>query len=184
MVEGGRGYALGIDFSVADLEGWSLVPVVYREDEQRRVLQDVYDKVQEEVAELVDRQPAWEEMDLAKIAFSAGFLMAHVTGFLAPCFKHPCFEAEGEWRLFRPWIEGQFTGQTGTFPLNFRTSGSLIVPYTDFCLKPEYICKVVMGYQVPDDPTRESVTFLLRSHGIELSHCHIENSNIPVRAPA
>jgi hypothetical protein len=169
---GGHGYAVGIDFSSAEMGGWSLVPVIYRKEAQCQILEGIYDRIQDDVATALEGQPN------SDIEFIAGCLMAHMTGFIAPCFKDPCFAAEEEWRLFRPCFKEQ---RSGTPPFKYRTAGSLIVPYIDFSLKRECIQKVVMGYQVPDYPTRQSVKMLLESCGIDPDRCMIENSKVPVR---
>jgi hypothetical protein len=177
---GGFGYAVGIDSSLLDLAGWSLVPVIYDEAEQRRVLAEIYDKIQVAVATLADTfKSAPPIVDM--IESIAGDLVADVTGLIAPWYKHPCFAAEEEWRLFRPRVEGKNVKPERMFPLKFRAYRDWVVPYAEFVVKPEAFRKVIMGSQVPDHPTRQSLRLLLRENGIDLATCEIEQSNVPVR---
>jgi len=180
---GGHGYALGIDSAAFEVPGWSLVAVIYDRPIQERILASVFDKIQSDAATLADTfKPSSGVVE--KIETTAGHLFVDVTALLAPCFKDPSFTAEDEWRLFRPRLEGEYVGTEGLFPLQFRAHGPLVVPYAEFTVRPEAFKKIIMGYQVPDHPVRQSLRLLLRESGIDPAAFGIERSNVPVRGAA
>jgi hypothetical protein len=177
----GHGYALGIDPSAFEVPGWSLAPVIYDRSIQRRILADVFDKIQETAATLADNfrlSPAV----VKKIESTAGALLVDLTALLAPCLKDRAFDAEDEWRLWRFWLESNKAKQV--FPLKFRAHGDLVVPYTEFAVKPDAVKAIIMGYQVPEHPVRQSLRLLLRESGIDPAAVDITRSDVPVLGAA
>ena len=159
--------------------------MIYDENDQRRILADMYEQIEGTAAMIADEFGSSTDRDtLARIEITAGHLLADVTGLLAPCLKDPSFHTEEEWRLFRLWFEGRHFGPEFRFPLEFRRQEDLVVPYTEFSLKAEAIRRLVMGYQVPEHPARQSLRLLLEASGIDPEKCVIEKSNVPVRGAA
>jgi hypothetical protein len=122
---GGHGYALGFDSATFEVKGWSLVPVIYDRSSQERILAGVFDKIQETAVTLADTFKPNQAV-AEKIESTAGHLLVDLTALLAPCFKDRSFDAEEEWRLFWPRLEGEHVGTEDLLPLKFRTRGTLI----------------------------------------------------------
>ena len=181
---GGHGFALGLDPNALERAKWSLVPVTYDEDDQKRMLATIFDNIQETAANLVDVPVRPTEDLVSKIESTAGHLLMDVSSILAPCFKHESFSSEEEWRLFRTTAESEKVTRDKDFHLSFRASQGLIVPYAEFPVGPEAFKKITMGYQVPEYPVRKSLEYLLRESGIDPSSVEIDKSNVPVRGAA
>jgi hypothetical protein len=164
------------------MTGWSLVPVVYEEVDQRRILERLFDQIQSAAVRLLETFGATADV-VEKIESTVGHLLADVTFLLAPCFKDPSFAAEEEWRIFKTRLEGEGIDDD-PLPLKFRGSASQVVPYAEFAFAPRALKAAVLGYQVPEHPVKQSLRLLLKRSGVDPGTIEITRSTVPARGTA
>lgn len=93
------------------------------------------------------------------------------------------FSEEEEWRIFRLDIESPKTSAQYMVTPEFRAAHGTIIPYTEIELPKgasSPIRKIVLGYQLDEELSRESLRDLLRKAGLPLD-LEIFKSNVPVR---
>lgn len=178
----GLGYAVGFEPQGIMQQGWTTSSVSYDESEQSSRLKLLIERVESEAVSLIrdncqtsDR--AWHE-DVAGVA-----LYAALRG-LAPCFKHPSFSSEEEWRAFDYHIEGEGIDSGRRKSPKFRASNGRIIPFIELVLptgNESPIREIVIGYQIDEAVARESISFLLRKAGLPLDKVKIRMSEVALK---
>jgi hypothetical protein len=167
------GFAIG--FSGEDLRemshewGW-LVPVVYEEEEQRRVIRNLLNDVLQELQEL--RNPAKERER------PAGNLVAYLNRY-APILKHKAFQEEHEWRVVTRPLLCTLKG------FGYRTGPSMLIPYFRLSLENRRalaIREIVIGPTPHPEQSLRSVHGLLTKNRIEVEVPYRQGVRIRVSA--
>jgi len=172
----GRGYSCGFEFSEATRISSSpealtagkqpiIRKVIYDGAEQIRLVTNYLEKSRSAVTEL-HRAGA----DLGRMSLQS----VNVLLEMILCFKHPAFEEEREWRLFRAVMDSSKSEE-----LRFRDSAGLLVPYRPTYLfdfggsEPTFPLRTIyLGPAV--DPTRAKIA-------VDLLLRHVATHSSPIK---
>ena len=165
----GHGFAIGFDPQTFDLKragpkrDVELKPVIYDEEEQERMADEIIHVLQEHGNELHD-----------KFVLGAA---RHNAWWQAPRCKNPAFENEQEWRLISRDDPGD--------ALNFRErAGRHLTPFVKFPLDPakKPIREIWLGPRNQSQRNVHAVGQLLRRWGYDRGNVEFRASSIPLRA--
>jgi hypothetical protein len=183
---GGGGYSMEFGFPSSLPPGTSsdfrrrqtfLAKVTYEPDEQRGLLNELLDKVEEEVVGLREEKlPPGENME----GFSARILDALLPSWLYTV-KDRAFSSEHEWRLvLLPSVS--VGGYTEYCNLLFRSGRTGLIPYITVRRAPKLpLTSVTCGPSVSHEMAEHTVRMFLKKHGFEEAAKHVTSSTVPVR---
>jgi hypothetical protein len=179
---GGAGYAIGFDPTRLTTARTHLWRVTYMPAEQRRMLGTMIDALEEKFLELASGQEAKMKGGVERVA---AHVLADTIWASAGRMKHYAFETENEWRLVSLGLQGKYVQQVGEPPpLEFRPTGSTIVPYypIHYKGKPEGLPlrSIIVGSRVDFPRAEMSLRHLLRQHGYD-EGLPIERSKVPLQ---
>lgn len=184
----GGGYSLG--FKRSDLvrtvgpDEFALCPIIYRVDEQRRILGNAIERFERLVVEKLSSESLLHQAAGVNVAAHSLWLVVRI---LSARMKSPSFEAEKEWRLSTLALEGEGTpdpsGEEDASHMGFRTVGSRIIPY----FKAQYdpgkmpIASVRSGPTVDGALAKDSILRILKNKGYPWREIRIESSQMLLR---
>lgn len=129
----GKGVSLGFnaDYIVECVreQSFQIGKCIYEPQRQRKLIQQVLDAVELDVAERVQGGESREQLSTIYASVFENIEIDLLR--IAAIIKHPSFREEKEWRIVSP----VYTDITGA-PIRFREAHAMLVPYVEFDLQP------------------------------------------------
>jgi hypothetical protein len=160
---GAGGFSIGFSGAflkdVSHRENVWLVPCVYDEVEQERIVEKLLKDVLDELGQRGRRHSGTK----------GGRLIEYLSRY-APVLKHKSFEEEEEWRLIsRPLMSSDER-------LDYRQGSSMLVPYYRVPLsahgQPLSLKEIIIGPTPHRTQSRRSVENILAKHGLQITQVH------------
>jgi hypothetical protein len=170
--QGGAGYSLGFSTSrlrtLVSQQDFLLCPVVYREEDQMKLVDEVIEKWLQDDHDFSAILPKLDSNSRFEDYFS----------MIAPIMKHPSFEEEGEWRIISPPLDCDMDR------FAFRPGRYSLVPYYRFSLESARvdfpIKRVCVGPSPEQHLSTVAAELFLISH--EMGRIQVQRSKIPYRS--
>jgi hypothetical protein len=164
---GTAGYAIGMKVANLLKDGvarFAVHRMLYDQSKQREVV----DWLVSESTLVFERHAALQDQD--ELLNEIGSRLVQTIFSL----KHPAFCGEDEWRILmlEPF-------DNPDYPVQYRVSGSRIVPYIELHFDAEWVNTVVLGPTVAPDPNEQAISRILVTGGF--SHAKCIASAIPFR---
>lgn len=168
----GTGVAIAFEaMQLWQVGGFVLQQVLYRREDQRRLIEGVI-RLVDEVAGQFDHHPV-SDRALAELAVSYLRLQAGR-------IKNPAFVAENEWRLIATtrW-SGSVVPRAGDLETHFRVVNGRVVPYLKIPIPRTAIKAIELGAACPMDDDDQGLRVLVEDH--QESQVNVFRSDVSVR---
>jgi len=173
----GTGYALAMNPSELHRDNFVLVKVLYRPDDQRKLLEELFRTVHD-VFQMYCRTHRFDNTDLWD---NAGRFAADQARLFRSQFKHEAFEAEKEWRIVTLETSDKSIRPENdiSIPVEFNQRASQVVPFIPMPLTHSAFNGIVCGFSSSHARDTRALDILSEDKlGRKLS---IETSKVPIR---
>lgn len=171
----GRGFALGFDPHGLGGDGFSLLPVLYGDDEQQAFIAKMLVAAEQTLAKELPNVPKCGHETLTTLSAHSAAQYVWAAGSQ---LKSKVFETEAEWRLVSLDVGQPIPASSQPF-FGFRNCGGRLVPYAVHRPEPFPLREIVMGASVPMHDADPAFDVLHRQH--RLGDLAVRRSLVPVR---